>query len=214
MKNVYTRSFESAPPPGNIDSSKAFTLAEVLITLGIIGIVAALTLPSLIANYKRQETSARLKKFNSMMGQALILSVNENGDVNEWDTHLSPDLFAQKYFGPYVKTLSIEKQGSSAVLYFPDGTTMSMIKARCMDVFFDTNGNKKPNQAGKDQFSFLACDKSITEWCSNKGWCTYRSNNQPTREEALKNCKKEPRYCSSLLEIDNWEFKKDYPYRL
>lgn len=32
----------------------AFTLAEVLITLGIIGVVAAITMPSLIANYKRQ----------------------------------------------------------------------------------------------------------------------------------------------------------------
>lgn len=29
-----------------------FTLAEVLITLGVIGIVAALTLPSVVANYQ------------------------------------------------------------------------------------------------------------------------------------------------------------------
>ena len=58
-----------------------FTLAEVLITLGIIGVVAALTLPSLITSYKRQEASARLKKFNSMMGQALMLSVGETKDI-------------------------------------------------------------------------------------------------------------------------------------
>lgn len=32
---------------------KAFTLAEVLITLGIIGIVAAITIPNLIANYQK-----------------------------------------------------------------------------------------------------------------------------------------------------------------
>lgn len=38
----------------NMVNKKAFTLAEVLITLGIIGIVAALTMPSLIANYKKQ----------------------------------------------------------------------------------------------------------------------------------------------------------------
>ena len=31
-----------------------FTLAEVLITLGIIGVVAALTLPSLVTNYQKQ----------------------------------------------------------------------------------------------------------------------------------------------------------------
>ena len=40
---------------------KAFTLAEVLITLGTIGIIAALTMPSLIQNTKKQEASSRLK---------------------------------------------------------------------------------------------------------------------------------------------------------
>ena len=39
-----------------------FTLAEVLITLGIIGVVAALTLPSLVTNYQKQVTVNKLKK--------------------------------------------------------------------------------------------------------------------------------------------------------
>ena len=38
-----------------------FTLAEVLITIGIIGIVAAMTLPAVIGNYKKQEVVSRLK---------------------------------------------------------------------------------------------------------------------------------------------------------
>lgn len=33
---------------------KAFTLAEVLITLGIIGVVAALTIPTLVNNYRKK----------------------------------------------------------------------------------------------------------------------------------------------------------------
>ena len=41
---------------------KAFTMAEVLITLGIIGIVAAMTLPALVAKYQKNVTSNRLKK--------------------------------------------------------------------------------------------------------------------------------------------------------
>ena len=40
----------------------AFTMAEVLITLGIIGIIAAITMPSLIKNYKKHEAEVRLKK--------------------------------------------------------------------------------------------------------------------------------------------------------
>ena len=41
---------------------KAFTLAEVLITLGIIGIVAAMTIPTLITNYQKNITITRLKE--------------------------------------------------------------------------------------------------------------------------------------------------------
>lgn len=40
----------------------AFTLAEVLITLGIIGVVAAITIPSLIANYQKKVWVTQLKK--------------------------------------------------------------------------------------------------------------------------------------------------------
>ena len=41
-----------------------FTLAEVLITLGIIGIVAALTIPTLVANYQNKSwnTSASVSR--------------------------------------------------------------------------------------------------------------------------------------------------------
>lgn len=53
----------------NMVNKKAFTLAEVLITLGIIGIVAALTMPSLIANYKKQEYVTQLKKAVSTIEQ-------------------------------------------------------------------------------------------------------------------------------------------------
>ena len=193
-----------------------FTLAEVLITLGIIGVVAALTLPSLITSYKRQEASARLKKFNSMMGQALILSVENNGDVNEWDMGLPPVEFANKYWGPYLKTLSIkQKNGSSyAYIYFPDGTSVTMLKGVCMDCIFDINGNKNPNIEGRDRFRFLACSKDVTSWCPNKGWCTYRSDQQQSRDHYLERCKNDGKYCSALLEVDNWEFRDDYPYKL
>lgn len=34
--------------------NRAFTLAEVLITLGIIGIIAALTIPNIIAGYRKK----------------------------------------------------------------------------------------------------------------------------------------------------------------
>ena len=50
----------------------AFTLAEVLITLGIIGVVAAMTMPSVITNYQKKQTAAQLKKAYSIVSQALV----------------------------------------------------------------------------------------------------------------------------------------------
>ena len=44
-------------------NKRAFTLAEVLITLGIIGVVAAMTLPTLLNKYQEVVTVNKVKKF-------------------------------------------------------------------------------------------------------------------------------------------------------
>lgn len=59
--------------------NNAFTLAEVLITLGIIGIVAALTLPSLVNNVNGRQYEAALKKNYSVIQQAFALYTAETG---------------------------------------------------------------------------------------------------------------------------------------
>ena len=63
----------------------AFTLAEVLITLGIIGIVAALTLPSLIHNYKIKQLKTAFLKSSSVIQNALNNTANEYGIDNIYD---------------------------------------------------------------------------------------------------------------------------------
>ena len=55
-----------------------FTLAEVLITLGIIGVVAALTLPALVQNNRNREMQTRLKRGYSVLSQALDMYQAEN----------------------------------------------------------------------------------------------------------------------------------------
>ena len=62
----------------------AFTLAEVLITLGIIGVVAAMTMPSLIQNYQEKQRVSQLKKVYSALSQAFVSALQENGTVDEW----------------------------------------------------------------------------------------------------------------------------------
>ena len=58
---------------------KAFTLAEVLVTLGVIGVIAALTLPQLIRDFQGKILHAQLLKAYSVLSQALErMSVEEN----------------------------------------------------------------------------------------------------------------------------------------
>lgn len=60
-----------------------FTLAEVLITLGIIGVVAAMTLPSLVTEYKDKELITRTKKVYSNIQNAVLLSQKDMGVVGD-----------------------------------------------------------------------------------------------------------------------------------
>ncbi len=59
----------------------AFTLAEVLITLGIIGVVAAMTIPTLIANYKEKALQNQFKKSYAMINQALLSAQSSFGYI-------------------------------------------------------------------------------------------------------------------------------------
>lgn len=62
----------------------AFTLAEVLITLGIIGIVAAMTIPTLLQKTNERETVSKLKKFYSEISQSYNLLKVEYGTPDNW----------------------------------------------------------------------------------------------------------------------------------
>ena len=62
----------------------AFTLAETLITLGIIGIVAALTIPSIIQSRTEKATVVKLKKTYSTIQHAFDMAIAEYGPVSSW----------------------------------------------------------------------------------------------------------------------------------
>lgn len=64
------------------ESKIAFTLAEVLITLGIIGVVAAMTIPSLIQSYKEKATVTAVKQSYSIFAQALKMVTIDNPDLS------------------------------------------------------------------------------------------------------------------------------------
>ena len=116
----------------------AFTLAEVLITLGIIGVVAAMTLPTLIMNHRKQVTVNKVKKFYTVMSQATNSAIAEYGSMEDWqgftttrngeemqnwfDTYLKPYL---KVIDEFVKT-DEETGDSSLFVVLSDGSVINM----------------------------------------------------------------------------------------
>ena len=65
---------------------KAFTLAEILITLSIIGVVAALTIPTLIQRTGDEEIVSKLSKAYSTLSQASEMIMTEQGSPKVWNT--------------------------------------------------------------------------------------------------------------------------------
>ena len=119
------------PPPRHnsyfsmiLKKYKGFTLAEVLITLGIIGIVASLTLPNIVANYKKKATVAKLKKVYTTLNQAYILSEAEYGSSAEWANDIQEvntenvKKYVEKYWLPYLKI--IKSCGRSGDCSYPN----------------------------------------------------------------------------------------------
>lgn len=84
---------------------KAFTLSEVLITLAIIGIVASLTIPTLVNNYRKKQFETGLKKEYSVLLQALDMYKQDNETpLKKEDTDQSHGEFKNK-IKPYLKIL-------------------------------------------------------------------------------------------------------------
>ncbi|MFR1671449.1 MAG: type II secretion system protein [Candidatus Gastranaerophilaceae bacterium] len=101
----------------------AFTLAEVLITLGIIGVVAAMTLPSLISEKHNRENQAALKKYYSVLQQVCMqMYIDEGQTINRlnYDRATFMKLF-KKYF------ISVNKVNSSSVEYVEDEETGTLV---------------------------------------------------------------------------------------
>ena len=93
--------------PSRLAAKKvAFTLAEVLITLGIIGVVAALTLPTLIQNNQKKQFQVGLQKGYSELLQALDAYKNDKGEPLTSKTCYgdTPGIF-KNLIKPYLKVL-------------------------------------------------------------------------------------------------------------
>ena len=76
----------------------AFTLAEVLVTLMIIGVIAAMTIPGLRKNADMQEYVAGCKKAHTTISNAMRAAEMEHGDFKRWGFKDGDDASIQKAF--------------------------------------------------------------------------------------------------------------------
>ena len=83
----------------------AFTLAEVLITLGIIGVVSAMTVPTLMQNYQRQSYVTQLHKVYNEMSQALLRYQTDKNAVNLREAGLTSANAVNSFITTYLKVV-------------------------------------------------------------------------------------------------------------
>lgn len=95
-----------------IKNKKAFTLAEVLITLGVIGVVAALTLPALISKYEEVVMVNKLKRTYSELANAIEMRKAELG-TSDYSEQFNPKYTAAEQLDGFIKYLNVVERCSS-----------------------------------------------------------------------------------------------------
>jgi prepilin-type N-terminal cleavage/methylation domain-containing protein len=176
-----------------------FTLAEVLITLGIIGTVAAMTIPTLMMNYQKQVWESKLKKIYSITTNACErMLIEENvSRVNETalygaTTETERNEEARKYFKLMKNGVDVTGKGFSILL--PDGGIIYLNATNDgFDFYTDVNGTTtRPNTVGRDEFAFRLNQD-----------CAYDSDLGEGASEAYKDF-------NAVIEND-WKIPNTYP---
>ena len=103
MKN-FPETDHASKPLGIFASKSAFTLIEVLITLGIIGVVVALTIPSIINKIKHKELETGFQKAYSTFSQGVINMKREDGEgLAKYYAYYNPDTQTNPNAGEFFK---------------------------------------------------------------------------------------------------------------
>jgi prepilin-type N-terminal cleavage/methylation domain-containing protein len=179
--------------------SNGFTLAEVLITLGIIGVVAAMTMPVLFANIKDVVLENQVKKAKSVLINGVKLLMAQDDVTNLDQTTLANCEDSECVKAEIQKAFKVmgEFDNSQIVKYTiddktdedvwsdgnivykfstMDGTSYGLKKfdkgANSLIFVADINGIKKPNTSCKDLLTFTVSGNSIAEGCDFASGCS------------------------------------------
>ena len=218
---------------------KSFTLSEVLISLVIIGIIAAITVPIMINQYQKVKVANQVKKLYSTFNQAIRLAETENGQFSSWEYENMEELF-DKYISKHINSIQIERNlhvtgyCTNGVLFvFQDGSQAICGFATCAADRCET---------GKQPYACLMSPSGTYGWNNLHAQAPHSGYTKPTRQmfwfilhddgtltppymnkprdEIIQACKSPGYYgsgyiaCSTLLMKDGWEIKSDYPWNI
>lgn len=148
-------------------TKKAFTLAEVLITLIIIGVLATVTLPSILQNVKKREVEVKLKKFYSNMSNATNLAIAENGDMTTWTPFMAGysasecETWFNTYFADKLNVIDKRKVKVGTYTYFC--VRFADNSATCFNNTYASSYNFAINYAGLVTVLFFPDSKYLYE---------------------------------------------------
>lgn len=159
----------------NKNFKKGFTLSEVLITVGIIGVVAAITIPTVVANYRKQTYVTQLRKISYEIEQAADLYMTDHSvnNLNRLRTSAELENFITNYFkvvkncgtfsncfaGAYntIDGSAVDTPQCNIIVSVASGTSICATVGSAGEVVafeVDINGQKGPNIHGRDYFTF------------------------------------------------------------
>ena len=219
-----------------------YTLAEVLITLGIIGIIAALTIPPLTVNYQKKEAATKLKYTYSMLAQAILLSEKDNGFESEWELDKSEssgvkitEKFVKTYIEPYIKTIKKDKYTSSSANYdyfYRKNGKLEKVHANTHysialnnGIYLHFNANYSVSNAiqvrvdtnGMKKPNVVGKDTFVIYIYPKLKTLASNVNNRNTLLNCCKSNTSNALHdqlvgCSALIQYDGWQINKDYPW--
>lgn len=206
-----------------------FTLSEILITLGIIGVVSALTLPTLMKNHQRQVYVTQLHKVYNELAQAAEQLKTDSNVTRLGESRLRrqgsgyllnhyfkttktcnndnlTDCFGNDYQNMNGDDVSISNfvPANSACAIIASGASICVSGTSYLEVVTDINGKQGPNIVGRDLFSLII-------W--NNGTVTTKRDPSDADDNFIDNCTKgvdagEYGTCLAKIISDGW--KMDY----
>lgn len=176
---------------------QAFTLAEVLVTLGIIGVISALTLPTLMKNHQRQVFATQIRAVYSLLSQGVENKLLDSNAINLREARFfgNEGAFLKSYFKiakdcgttdtscfastyDVLNSDSIDQPNNLYKVVLANGASvgLSVNGISSTYVWIDANGTQGPNMACRDLFDLTIQNDGTLEssWCLGQlmknGW--------------------------------------------